>query len=188
MKTNENKARQIYIAFIRGLNVGGHLVIRMTYLRKIFESLGFTDVATYIQTGNVIFSSNETDKEKLAGQIEKKLKSSTGHQAKKFILTNDKLKKAASHNPFEPELRDKEQKCHLMFLLRKPDAEHIKSLMNLKGEEYRFHVHDDVLYYAYDNKYAGNRRNIDFEKLLGVKGTSRSWKVVDKLIELSAPK
>jgi len=187
MKNTENRAKQIYVALLRGINVGGHAVIKMSDLKKMFEQLGFSDVSTYIQTGNVIFSSNEKNKDRLAALIEKKFKSITRYEVKVFLLTNDRLKKAASRNPFEPEKRDKEQRCHLMFLSGKPDAEHIKSLMNLKGEEYRFHVHDDVLYYAYDNKFAGNRRNIDFEKVLGAKGTSRSWKVINKLIKLSAP-
>lgn len=187
MKTSVKKTGFIFIALIRGINVGGHAVIKMSDLKKMFEQLGFKDVSTYIQTGNVIFSSAETDKTKLAGLAEKKFKSSTGQEVKVFILTNEMLKKAASKNPFNPEKLDKVQRCHLMFLSAKPDTEHIKSLMKLEGEEYRFHVHDDVLYYAYDIKYAGNRRNLDFEKILGVKGTSRSWKVVDKLIELSAP-
>ena len=177
-----------YVALLRAINVGGHAVIKMTNLKKMFESLGLTDVTTYIQTGNAVFSSGETDREKLTALIEMKFKSVTGHESKIFILTNEKLKKASSHNPFEPEKLGKEQKCHLMFLSGKPDEAHIKELMKLKGEEYKFHVHDDVMYYAYDNKYAGRRRNIDFEKVLGVKGTSRSWKVVDKLIELSSRK
>ncbi len=157
----------------------------MTGLQKIFESLGFTNVVTYIQTGNVIFSSPETNSEKLVKQIGKKFKSLTGHDAEIFVLTNDKLKKAVSYNPFEPEHNEKEQRCHLMFLSGKPDAVRIKALMKLKGEEYQFHINDDVLYYAYSMKYAGKRRMIDFEKVLSVSGTSRTWKVVDKLIELS---
>jgi uncharacterized protein (DUF1697 family) len=185
MKAAENKRKHIYIALLRAINVSGHAVIKMTDLKKIFESLGFTDVSTYIQTGNVTFSSNETDKEKLAAKIEKKFKSATGHESKIFVLTNDKLKKAASHNPFEPEKHANEQLCHLMFLSGKPDEAHIKELMKLEGREYSFCVNDDVMYYAYDKKFAGNRRNIDFEKVLGVSGTSRSWKVVDKLIEQS---
>ena len=177
-----------YIALFRAINVGGHAVIKMSELKKMFEQVGFTNVITYIQTGNVVFSSNETSKEKLAVQIEQKFKSSTGHESKIFILTNNKLKKAASHNPFEPMKRNKVQRCHLMFLSGKPDSVHIKELMQLEGREYRLHVHNDVLYYAYDIKFAGKRRFIDFEKVLGIKGTSRSWKVVDKLIELSSPK
>lgn len=180
--------KYIFIALLRAINVGGHSVIKMTDLKKLFESLGYSDVTTYIQTGNVIFSSNKSNKEKLTAQIEKKFKSTTGHESKIFILTNEKLKKAASHNPFEPEKRDKEQKCHLMFLSGKPGLAHSKALMKLKGKEYQFHIHDDILYYAYPNKFAGSRRFIDFEKVLGVMGTSRSWKVVDKLIGLSLQK
>jgi len=177
-----------YIALFRAINVGGHAVIKMSDLKIMFEQMGFLDATTYIQTGNVVFSSNISVGKKLEAKIEKKFKSVTGHESKIFILTNNKLKKAASHNPFEPMKRDKVQKCHLMFLSDKPDSAHIKELMQLEGREYRFHVHDDVLYYAYDIKYADKRRFIDFEKVLGVKGTSRSWKVVDKLIELSSQK
>lgn len=180
-----NKRNHIFIALFRAINVGGHAVIKMSELKIMFEQMGFIDVSTYIQTGNVVFSSGEADKKKIEGQIEKKFKSATGHESKIFILTNDKLIKAASHNPFEPEKHANEQLCHLMFLSGKPDSAHIKELMKLEGREYRFHVHDDVMYYAYDKKFAGKRRFIDFEKVLGVKGTSRSWKVVDKLISLS---
>jgi hypothetical protein len=58
--------------------------------------------------------------------------------------------------------------------------------MDLQGKEYRFHIYDKGLYYSYDRKYAGRRRTIDFEKVLNVTGTSRSWKVERKVIELSA--
>jgi uncharacterized protein (DUF1697 family) len=186
MKTTETKRNQVFIALIRGINVGGHAIIKMADVQMLFESLGFANVTTYIQSGNVIFSSHKTNKEKLAGQIEKKFKSSTGSETKMFILTRDKLKKAAAHNPFEPERYEKEMRCQIMFLSAKPDASHSKALIKLKGEEYLFHIHDDVLYYAYSKKYDGKRRMIDFEKVLGVSGTSRTWKVVDKLIELSA--
>lgn len=177
-----------YIALFRAINVGGHAVIKMSELKKMFEQMGFFDAVTYIQTGNVVFFSNESDVKKLEAKIEKKFKSATGHESKIFILTNDKLIKAASHNPFEPEKLYKIQKCHLMFLSGKPNLAHSNALMKLKGKEYQFHIHDDVLYYSYPNKFAGKRRFIDFEKILGVKGTSRSWKVVNKLIELSSHK
>lgn len=182
MKNNLNR----YIALIRGINVGGYAVIKMSELKKMFEQLGFINITTYIQSGNVIFSSGETNKEKLAGMIENKFKSSTGKEIKIFVFTHDKLRKAASHNPFEPERNEKEMLCQLMFLSGKPDAASVKALMKLKGEEYHFHVHDNVLYYAYSKKYIGKRRMIDFEKVLSVRGTSRTWKVIDKLIELSA--
>jgi len=73
-----------------------------------------------------------------------------------------------------------------MFLSAAPAAARCRALMAVQGEEYRFHIEGKVLYYAYSRKFAGNRRTIDFEKILGVSGTSRSWKVVDKLIEIAA--
>ena len=185
MKATENIQKHTYIALLRAINVGGYAVIKMADLKKLFESCGLTDVTTYIQSGNVIFTLKKTRSEKLEAQIEKKLKSSTGKDIKVFLLTPGELIKAVSHNPFNPEHRDKEQRCHLMFLSGKPDEVHSKALMKLEGREYQFHIHEDILYYAYPNEFAGNRRNIDFEKVLGVYGTSRSWKVVDKLIELS---
>jgi uncharacterized protein (DUF1697 family) len=158
----------------------------MSDLRVLFESSGLTEVVTYIQSGNVLFKSNDDDREHLAGFLEKKIASALGTQVQVFVLTRNQLEDAATHNPFEPERRDKEQHCHLMFLSSEPEPTHSAALMALKGKEYSFYIYGKVLYYAYPRKFAGpGRRTIDFEKVLGVKGTARTWKVVNKLIELS---
>jgi uncharacterized protein (DUF1697 family) len=174
-----------WVALLRAINVGGRTIIKMADVRKLFESLGLTDVATYIQTGNVLFSTREADPQRLARQLEKKLAPAIGSQARVFVLSPADLKAAAAHNPFDPERRDQEQRCHLLFLSAEPETARREKLMALQGKEYRFHLHDKVLYYAYDNQYAGNRRSIDFERVLGVAGTARTWKVVAKLIELA---
>jgi uncharacterized protein (DUF1697 family) len=175
-----------YIALLRAINVGGHSVTRMADLRGLFESLGLTEVVTYIQSGNVLFNSTEGDREHLKHLLEKKLKSSLGYQVSLFIFTRKQLEDAAAQNPFDPERRDKEQRCHLMFLSREPDADHCAALMALEGEEYSFFIHGKVLYYAYPREFEGSaRRTINFERVLGVTGTARTWKVVNKLIELS---
>ncbi len=73
-----------------------------------------------------------------------------------------------------------------MFLSGEPDAAHSAALMALEGDEYSCSIHGKVLYYAYSREAAGpGRRTINFEKVLGVTGTARTWKVVNKLIELS---
>lgn len=73
-----------------------------------------------------------------------------------------------------------------MFLSAEPDEVRSQTLMALRGEEYQFYIHDKVLYYVYPRKNERRRRTIDFEKVLGVTGTARIWKVVNKLIELSS--
>lgn len=174
-----------YIALLRGINVGGNSMIRMSALKELCESLGFSDVQTYIQSGNVLFSAKEIKPEKLAQAIETKLESMMGRRVSVFVYSPHELEKAAAGNPFQPEKFDQEQICQLLFLSAKPTAERRKAIMALQGKEYRFHIHDKVLYYAYARKHAGNRRTINFEKVLGVAATCRTWKVIDKLIELA---
>lgn len=168
------------------MNVGGHSVMKQSDLKAFFEKLGFVKVITYIQTGNVVFRAPQTDRVKLAHQIEAKLAESAGYETTVFVLTPDELSSAIAHNPFEPERLDKKQYCYLVFLSNAPDTEHIRALLKLAGADYRFHVHDKVMYYAYPRSMSmKRRRTINFEKILGATGTARSWKVVGRLIELA---
>lgn len=175
-----------YIALLRAINVGGHSVTKMSALRGLFEGSGLTEVVTYIQSGNVLFNSKDDDRKHLAHLLEKKLESSLGYPVSVFVFTPKELEEAAVNNPFDPERQDMEQRCHLMFLSGEPDPDHCAALMALEGEEYKFSIQGKVLYFAYPRKFEGaGRRTINFEKVLGVIGTARTWKVVNKLIELS---
>ncbi len=160
--------------------------MKMVDLRELFETAGFTDVVTYIQSGNVLFSTRNADIKRLERLLEQKLEPVLGNRAKVFVFSQADLKQAVANCPFDPVGRDKELRCHLMFLSTEPDSSHRQALFALRGEEYQFHISDKVLYYAYPGKFAGKRRTIDFEKVLSVVGTSRSWKVVTKLIQLSS--
>jgi uncharacterized protein (DUF1697 family) len=180
------KSQQKYVALLRAINVGGKSMIKMPDLRKQFEALGLKDVVTYIQTGNVVFTSPPTSTSSLAKRLEKKLESSFGYKTRVFVLSPAELKKAAANNPFSPDRLDKEQHCHLVFLSSEPARANQKALLDLQGKEYRFAVKGKVFYYAYSREVAGSRRrSINFEKVLGVTGTARTWKVIKKLIELS---
>jgi uncharacterized protein (DUF1697 family) len=176
-------AQHRFVALLRAINVGGHGIVKMADLRAQFESLGLSDVATYIQSGNVVFTSKEANAKRIAERLEKKLGSSLGC-GRVFVLSPEELKKAVVNNPFDPERLDAEQRCQLMFLSGEPDSAHRKALMALQGEDYRFAIRGTVLYYAYPRTFEGRRRTINFEKILGVAGTSRSWTVVKKLNEL----
>ncbi len=179
-------SRHKYIALLRGINVGGHTLVKMADLRMFFESIGLTDVSTYIQTGNVLFTANDVDSKILVQQLQNELVSLLGKKIIVFVLSPEELGKAATYNPFNPEQLDKEQQCYLMFLSAEPDEVHCKALMALQDKDYRFYIQNKVLYYVYSRKPDGTRRTINFEKVLGVAGTARSWKVVNKLIELSS--
>jgi uncharacterized protein (DUF1697 family) len=178
-----------YVALIRAINVGGHSVIKMADLRRLVESLGFEDVSTYIQTGNVLFKSAESNRGKLTALIEEGIEAETGYKTTVFVRTPDELQTAADNNPFNPEVHEdyRDFRSHIIFLSAEPSQENIQKIMAIEGSDYKFTVKGRVFYYAYHRKYEGHtRRNINFEKVLGETGTARTYKVVDKLIELAA--
>jgi uncharacterized protein (DUF1697 family) len=91
-----------YIALLRGVNVGG-ITIRSADLREVFEDLGFGDVRTVLASGNVAFSSDDTDAAKLKTRIERALSDRFGYEAWIVLLTRDELERAIDGFPFDAE-------------------------------------------------------------------------------------
>jgi uncharacterized protein (DUF1697 family) len=91
-----------YIALLRGVNVGG-ITIKSADLRGVFEELGFDDVRTVLASGNVAFSSDDTDAAKLKTRIERALSDRFGYEAWIVLLTRDELERAIDGFPFDAE-------------------------------------------------------------------------------------
>jgi len=87
-----------WIAFLRAINVGGH-VVKMKDLRSIFESMGFEDVQTFIQTGNVLFDSKDRKSAALEARIEAALKTALGYESSTYIRSIPELQKIAKDTP-----------------------------------------------------------------------------------------
>jgi len=97
---NKNKLTlQSYLVLLRGINVGGNNIIKMSDLKTCFESMGFTNVATFIQSGNIIFRSDEKDKIKLIDKIEKELSKTFSYNAKAVAVTSMELKDVVNSAP-----------------------------------------------------------------------------------------
>ena len=88
-----------YLALLRGINVGGNNIIKMADLKTCFESMGFSNVLTYIQSGNVLFKSAEKDKVKLTKNIETGLSERFSYEARLVIVTHKQLKQAVEEAP-----------------------------------------------------------------------------------------
>jgi uncharacterized protein (DUF1697 family) len=88
-----------YIAFLRGMNLGNRR-LKMDVLRSLFEELKFSDVETFIASGNVIFTAKATDAAKLEKQIEAHLKKSLGYEVDTFVRTRAEVTAAAEFQPF----------------------------------------------------------------------------------------
>ncbi len=88
-----------YIALLRGINVGGNNIIKMVALKACFEEIGFTDVRTYIQSGNVIFTSTEKSTEKLTKKIEKQLSKTFNYKSVVVVISEKQLKEVIEQAP-----------------------------------------------------------------------------------------
>src|SRR5688572_22043475 len=85
-----------YVALLRGINVGGNNLIKMIELRSSFASMGFGDVATYIQSGNVVFSSKQTNKTKLTALIEKALSEAFSYESKVVVISRSDMEQVVA--------------------------------------------------------------------------------------------
>jgi uncharacterized protein (DUF1697 family) len=107
-----------HVALLRGINVGGRNKVPMADLREVVASLGHTGVTTYIQTGNVLFSTAETDTAKLAGALEAAIEERFGIWASVVVLSRDELAETLAGNPYTGEPNPK--LVHVVFLNAAP--------------------------------------------------------------------
>src|SRR4051794_24370794 len=124
-----------YAALLRAINVGGSSVMTMADLRARVEKLGYEDVGTYIQTGNVLLTTSDS-----AASIAAKLEGEVRTRA--FVFTRAQLRKAAEANP----LREPGWRSHLLFCDGRPKT---AKLEEKGGDQYRFAATGKVLYYAF---------------------------------------
>ncbi|HZH87257.1 MAG TPA: DUF1697 domain-containing protein [Brumimicrobium sp.] len=171
------------IAILRGINVGGKRKILMADLKTMFKELGFPEVITYIQSGNVIFESNHENK-KLAEQIETAIHSVFGHDVPVIIISLGELKKAIESNPFNTNEADI-NKLHLTFLKESPSIENLETVNSYNSQPDRFQIIEKNAFICIEGKYHESKlSNAFFEKKLKVGATTRNWKTVVKLLEL----
>lgn len=118
-----------YVALLRGINVGGNNIIKMADLKAHFIRMNFTDVATYIQSGNVIFTSEETNISKLTTNIEQELSKKFAYTSKIVLLNYQQLEETVENAP--PEFGEDPKKYRYDVLFIKPPLtpqEAIKSI------------------------------------------------------------
>jgi uncharacterized protein (DUF1697 family) len=179
----------IYIALLRGINVGGKNRIKMAELKRTFESMGLSRVQTYIQSGNVLFKSNE-EEEPLRKRIEHGIEADFGFSVTVVLRTADELKRIAANCPFsEEEVSGAEassegESLYVSLLLEEPSQERIERLGDFRseGDEYRIEGREVYLLFRHsirNSKLANNLQKLD------VPSTVRNWKTINKLVTLA---
>ena len=170
-----------YIAFLRAINVGGHTV-KMDHLRRLFESLGFSRVETFIASGNVVFETTSKNAQVLERKIEHRLREALGYEVATFIRTDAELASIANYTPFQQSELDAAVALNIAFLAASLDGMTKQKLMALRTDIDDFHVHDREIYWLCRKKQSkSNISNAVMEKTLGRKTTLRGTNTVKKM-------
>ncbi|MEN3613339.1 DUF1697 domain-containing protein [Plantactinospora sp. ZYX-F-223] len=178
-----------YAALLRGVNLGSHNRIGMADLRRIVTDLGHDDVKTYLQSGNVVFGAgNGADPERLAGDLRRALADQLTIDVAVMVRSGPELAELTAGNPYAPAQPD-EVKLLVAFLAQPPEADRVAEL-SVPGAEaagFAFAGTGRDLYLHYPDGYGRSRfSNAYLEKRLGVASTTRNWKTVKALAELTA--
>jgi len=175
----------VYISILRGVNISGHNLMKMDALRKLYENLGFNGVTTYIQSGNVIFTSNDVELPALEQKISQQIEKEFGFRVSMVILTVDKLKGIIENNPFLKDSSKDQSFLHVTFLSSRPDYYDQKIIEDKKqdGEEIIFS--DNAVYLYFPNGYGKTKLTNNFlEAKLKTGATTRNWKTVNELYKI----
>ena len=172
-----------YIALLRGINVSGQKLIKMAALRESLTKAGFIEVQTYIQSGNIVFQSEENDLTSLEDGIKQVILQDFGFDVPTIVKTAEHLKAAVAKAPFtDPD----PTRVHLLQLSAIPDQERIDKIAEQEYPPQKYHVDGDNIYlYTPKGFPKAKLTNNFFESKLKVNSTARNWRTIHKLIEMA---
>lgn len=175
-----------YIALLRGINVSGHRMIKMEDLKNVLGELNFTNIRTYIQSGNIIFETEKKDPAYLEKQIEEKILNHFEFQVPVVIRTRTELDIIHNNNPFLGKRSEPADKLHVTFFPEQPEKEHLKKIEGLLFLPDEFIVSGREVYLFCPNGYGRTKlTNQFFENKLKLTATTRNWKTIEMLLQMS---
>ncbi|MDQ8737740.1 DUF1697 domain-containing protein [Paenibacillus sp. LHD-38] len=168
----------IYFALLRGINVSGHNMIKMTELKQMVEAMGFKRVKTYINSGNVMFEAEE-NAAALEEKIEKEISRVFGFNIAVFVRSALELACIIDHSPFKTVVLEDKQSIHLTLLKEAPSQEQLDRLPEVEQGEDEYLIEGKEIYFLYRQSILDSKLTKKFQKLLPA--TARNWKTILKL-------
>jgi uncharacterized protein (DUF1697 family) len=174
-----------YVSLIRGINVGGHKTVPMDRLRSVYASLGYADVATYIQSGNVVFAARHALPSAFAAAIERAI-----NEVAVVVRRRADLARVVRRCPFAPSPRLEESRIGIAFLASRPPAAMIRNLLALPPRTAdRFEISGTEVYLACPGGFGTTVFTNNFlERALGTRATTRNLRTVKALLAMTLPR
>ena len=177
---------KVIISMLRGVNLGPHNRIKMEELRAVYESLKLQDPRTYVQSGNVLFKTNERNEAKLSSRIQDGIERKFGFRPDVIVRTTDELRSAVAKNPFSARKNIDPSKLLVTFLGADPGAELCEKLRAIDTAPEELHIDGREIFIYYPNGLARPKFQwIKAEKILKVACTGRNWNSVTMILEMA---
>ncbi len=171
------------VALLRGINVGGKNMIKMENLRQMFVLLGFTDVKSYINSGNIIFEMDETDDLALSAKIEQAIAETFSLNIKVMTRKMSEIKSLVKNNPFAGQFEN-DKDLHVFFMDQELPAEKRELLLSNNNKNEMFAVQNREIFCLLRVSVLDSLIGKDFiGKKLKVSATARNWRTVNKITE-----
>ncbi len=176
----------VIISMLRAVNVGGHNKIKMDALRALYESLKLRDAQTYVQSGNVIFRTDEMDIARLARRIEDGIERKFGFRPEVILRTAAEMREVIARNPFAKRRGIEPGKLLVSFLTSVPGEEARERVRQMKCDPEELWVEGRELYIYFPNGMGRSKLSgAALEKTLKTPATGRNWNSVTKMMEMA---
>ena len=173
----------VCIALLRGINLGGHKKIKMDLLRKSFERLGCRTVQTYINSGNLVFESDDCGAS-FCQTAEDRILADFGFSSPVLVRTPAEFAKAMKNSPFAKDKGMDPSRLFVVFLSTSPAKAAIEKLAGFPAGTARFRcIGKELHLYCPDGM--GRTKLPNFDKVLSVNATARNWNTVSRLYEMA---
>jgi uncharacterized protein (DUF1697 family) len=176
----------VIVSMLRGVNVGGHNMVKMEALRALYESIGLRDPQTYVQSGNVVFRTDARNLAGVAAKIEEAIERNFGFRTPVVVRTSSELRDVIARNPFARRRGIDPRKVLVTFLAADPSAEAREQALQIKPDPEELHIDGREVYMYFPNGLARPKLSwVAVEKKLKTPGTGRNWNSVTKLLEIA---
>jgi uncharacterized protein (DUF1697 family) len=178
---------QTLVSFLRGINMTGHNSLKMKDLAELYKVAGFSEIETYIQSGNVIFASPENlSFENLSSKIRDKILERFGYNVAVVIRTVQELRSIVKSNPYATEETFDKKKAAVIFLSDTPSEAGIQKLKGIDTSPDRYEISGKEIYIYCPNGFGKTRIYSNFfDKKLNVEGTARNWTTITTILDIA---
>ncbi len=175
-----------YISLLRGINVSGQKIIKMDALRHMYEALGFEQVQSYLQSGNVIFQAAEINTLELAERITAQIANTFGFDVVVLVLTTETLREIIQNSPFAGDATKDNANCYVTYLERLSTSGAVESITSKALPEEKICFTDRAVYLYCPKGYGTSKlSNNLIESKLKVRATTRNWKTTVELMRMA---